>query len=194
MTTLNPPAKFYSKEGLWSLFLMCAFPLHIWTIILAFRDFSWVAERTDAWDAVGVVSYGLIFTFVESIAVFLVMAVLGLLISRKWGEKKRLALLSALVVIVSLWAMVSHLYFLRETSLAPEIISFFVQTSRPLRMLYVFAFLIVAPTFLIPAFFILRSEKVFALVREGIERLSLLMILYLILDIAALVIVVARNI
>ena len=67
--------KRYSKQGLWNLFLICAFPLHVWTIILAFRDFSWVTERTNSWDALGVVSYGLIFALIESVAVFLVALV-----------------------------------------------------------------------------------------------------------------------
>lgn len=194
MTTLNPHVKFYSWQGLWSLFLMCAFPLHVWTFILAFRDFSWVAERTDAWDAVGVVSYGLIFTFAESLAVFFAALILGLLISKKWEERKRIALLSVLVLIISLWAMINHLYFIREASFPPEFIGFFVQTSRPLRMLYILAFLIVAPTFLLPTYFILKSEKVLSFIREVIERLSLLMIMYLVMDLAAFVIVIVRNI
>ena len=63
----------YTRQGLWSLFLMCAFPLHAWTLILAFRDISWLTDRTNAWDAVGVTSYGLVFAFVESMVLFGVM-------------------------------------------------------------------------------------------------------------------------
>jgi len=43
------------------LFLISAFPLHVWTLLLAFRDFSWLTERTNLWDAIGVLSYGLIY-------------------------------------------------------------------------------------------------------------------------------------
>src|SRR5512141_1446140 len=71
----------YTRQGLWSLFLMCAFPLHVWALILAFRDVSWVTERTNSWDAVGVVAYGLLFTLVESVLVFGIMTLLGFLIS-----------------------------------------------------------------------------------------------------------------
>ena len=55
----------YTRQGLWTLFLMCALPLHIWTLILAFRDLPWLTDRTNAWDAFGVMSYGLIFALVE---------------------------------------------------------------------------------------------------------------------------------
>ena len=104
--------KRYSKSGLWSLYLTCAFPLHVWTIILSLRDFSWVAERTNSWDAIGVVSYGLVFALVESLLVFLVALLLGFLISKKWDEDRRIALMGLLVFITSLWAIGSYLYFM----------------------------------------------------------------------------------
>lgn len=46
---------------------MCAFSLHLWALILIFRDVSWVAERINMWDAIGVASYGLVLAFIESL-------------------------------------------------------------------------------------------------------------------------------
>src|SRR5512146_2668540 len=74
----------YSRPGLWSLFVMCAFPQHAWAFVLALRDVSWVADRTNAWDAVGVVSYGLLFALLESLLLFGVMVLLGYLVSGSW--------------------------------------------------------------------------------------------------------------
>ena len=184
----------YSKQELWSLFLISAFPLHVWTLLLAFRDLSWVAERTNAWDAIGVASYGAVFAFLESLVVFLVFALLGLLIARQWGQETRLALLSVLVLILSLWATVSQLYFLLNISLPEPVIRLFVQVPHPLRVLYVIATVLVAPTIIIPAWLVLRSNKVLRFMRGLIERLSLLTIVYLFFDIAGLVIVIIRNI
>lgn len=194
MATSKANIRFYSRQGLWSLFLMCALPLHIWTIILAFRDFSWVMDRTNSWDAIGVMSYGLVFTFVESIAVFIAATALGVLISNKWQEKRRIALSSILIIVLSLWAMANHLYFLLETSLLPQMIGFFVGFDHPLRVLYVVILILVTPTFLVPVYFLLKSEKFFQFIQESIERLSLLMTLYLFLDLAALAVVLIRNI
>lgn len=194
MATFNPTLRFYSRQGLWSLFLMSALPLHIWTFVLTFNDFSWVTERTDSWDAVGVMAYGLIFALVESLVIFFAFAILGLLISKKWMEKRRIALLSILVTIVSLWAIAGHLYFFRESSMPPQVIAFFVGFDHPLRVLYSVTLLIVVPTILIPTYFILASDKFFRFVEESIERLSTLMILYLVVDIAAGVILLIRNI
>ena len=186
--------KRYSKQGLWSLFLICAFPLHVWTIILAFRDFSWVTERTNSWDALGVVSYGLIFAFIESVVVFLVAILLGFLISKKWSEDRRITLMGILVFIASLWAMVSYLYFMLRWSLPGETILFFAGLAHPLRFLYAISLALAAPTVALPAYFVLRSEKFLKGVQGFFERLSLLTLFYLVFDFVGLVIVIIRNV
>ena len=184
----------YSRQGLWSLFLICAFPLHLWTIILAFRDFSWVSERTNSWDAVGVLSYGLIFAFIESAAVFLVTIFLGLLVSKKWEENRRNTLLGSLALIASLWAMASYLFFILNVSISSNIIGFLVNLAHPLRFLYAVSLVLVGLTVALPAYFVLRSEKFFKGVQSLFERLSLLTLFYLFFDVVGLVIVVIRNV
>jgi len=186
--------KQYSKQGLWSLFLVCAFPLHIWTIILAFRDFSWVSERTNSWDAIGVVSYGLIFAFIESVAVFLVTVLLGYLVSKKWNEDRRNALLGNLVLIVSLWAMGSYLFFMLQVSVPGETIDFLVSLAHPVRFLYAVSLALVGLTVTLPTYFILRSDKFLGFIKSLFERLSLLTLFYLFFDFIGLIIVIIRNV
>lgn len=186
--------KRYSKQGLWSLFLICAFPLHIWTIILAFRDFSWVTERTNSWDAIGVVSYGLIFAFIESVLVFLVAMLLSFLVSQKWSEDHRIALVGILVFITSLWAMVSYLYFMLGWSLPGAIILFLASLAHPLRFLYAVSLALVAITIGLPTYLILQSTKFSLNIKGFFERLSLLTQFYLFFDVIGLVIVIVRNV
>lgn len=186
--------KIYSKQGLWSLFLICAFPLHVWTIILAFRDFSWVTERTNSWDAVGVVSYGLIFTFIESVMIFLAALLLGFLVSKKWEEDRRITLMGLLVVIASLWAMGGYLYFMLQVSIPEETFNFLVNLAHPLRFLYAVSLVLVGLTIIIPTYFILRSDKFLGSIKALFERLSLLTLFYLFFDFVGLVIVIVRNI
>jgi hypothetical protein len=186
--------KLYSKQSLWSLFLICAFPLHLWTIILALRDFSWVSERTNSWDAVGVLSYGLIFTFIESVAVFLVATLLGFLISKKWNEDRRVTLMGLLVLIASIWAMVNYLYFMLNLSIPGETVLFIAGLAHPLRFIYAVALALVGLTVALPTFFMLRSEKFVKGVQGLFERLSLLTLFYLFFDVVGLVIVIVRNV
>ncbi|HVN15825.1 MAG TPA: hypothetical protein VMT73_08805 [Anaerolineales bacterium] len=184
----------YSKQGLWSLFLICAFPLHLWTLLLAFRDLSWLTDRTNAWDAIGVASYGMVFAFIESLIIFLFFALLGFLIAKQWEQNQRISLLSALVLILSLWAIIGQLYFLLGISFPDSWVALFAQSSHPLRVLYIVAALIVALTLLIPAWFILRSDKALHFMQGLSERLSLLTMVYLFFDVVGLVIVIIRNI
>ena len=190
MATSN---KYYTKQGLWTLFLICALPLHIWTLFLGFRDFDWVTARTNSWDAVGVVSYGLLFTFFESLVVFIAAILLGFLISSKWSEKKRTALMGVMVIILSLWSIFNQTYFLRAMEPSEQMIAFYISTGRPLVALYVTALLLVGLSFSLPTYAILTSSKAEKAVLDGFERLSTLMILYLVFDIAALVIILIRN-
>jgi len=188
----SEPAR-YSRQGLWSLFLVCAFPLHVWTIILAFRDFSWVAERTQPWDALGVLAYALVFAFVESLVVFLAAILLGFLLPRRWEEGKRISLLSILVLVTAFWAMLGQLYFLWNLSLPEPAIQFLAQTAHPLRILYAAVLALVVPTVLVPTYLILRSEGSTRFILGLVDRLSLLASIYLLLDAASLVVIVIRN-
>jgi len=183
----------YSRQGLWSLFLICAFPLHAWTLILGFRDFSWVTERTNSWDAIGVISYGLIFALVESALVFLVVVLLGYLVSRKWGEEQQIALMSNLVLLTGLWAMISQLYFMLEVSVPGPVIEYLVDLNHPVRFLYMISLVAVGVTITIPTYMILRSNRFLQMYRGLLERLSLLTLFYLFFDVIGLVIVIVRN-
>jgi len=194
MTLVKPNSPLYTKQGLWSLFLMCVLPLHFWTLILAFRDLSWLIDRSNLWDAITVASYGMVFAFVESMLIFLIAILLGFLIPKYWDYQHRTALLSILVIITALWAMVDQLFALLNVSLPGGLLYFIAQQGHPLRVLYIIALLLVAPTVLIPTCLILKSDKVFKMVRGLIDRFTLLAAFYLLFDVIGLIIVVIRNV
>jgi hypothetical protein len=184
----------YSKKGLWSLFLICAFPLHLWTLIFAFRDISWLTERTNLWDAIGVVSYGMIFAFVESVVIFLVLTLLGLILPAQWYSDRRIAFLSLLILLTSVWGMISQLLLVWSVPLPIQVIQFLRSSNHPLRMLYAACLAVVTPTILIPVYLFMKSKKSIAFMQDLMERLSLLATFYLFFDFVGLIIVVLRNI
>lgn len=173
---------------------MCAFPLHAWAILLAFRDVSWVAERSNMWDAIGVVSYGLIFAFVESLIVFLIAVLLGFLVSRCWGVDRRIVLLSVLILVDALWSMFSQYYFLGKLSLPGVVNRSIVESGHPIRILYTVIVPLVSFSALLPTYLILKSDKAFQFFRGFVERVTLLTLFYLFFDVIGLVIVIIRNI
>jgi len=185
--------KLYSKQDLRSLFLMCSFPLHFWTLLLTFRDTSWLIERSNLWDAIGVASYGLVFAFVESLLVFLIVAILGFIIPKHW-QSQRVALLSILTLITALWSMASQAHAISGMSFPVWFNGFIVRQEHPVRVLYAIALMLVGPTVILPTYLILNSDKSFRSIRELIDRLSMLAVLYLVFDAAALAIIIIRNI
>jgi hypothetical protein len=136
----------------------------------------------------------LVFAFIESLIVFLVAVLLGFLVAKKWNEDRRIALVGILVFITSLWAIVSYLYFMLNWSLPGETILFVAGLDHPLRFLYAACLVFITPTVIIPAYFVLRSEKFLAGVQGLFERLSLLTVFYLVFDVVGLVIVIIRNV
>jgi hypothetical protein len=190
---LNHITSRYSKQGLWSLFLTCAFPLHFWTLLLAFRDVSWVTERTNAWDAIGVVSYGLIFALAESAVIFLIVAVLGLLLPKRWDSDRRISFLAFLILIVSVWAMISQLLFIWNLSLPTQAIDFLRNSDHPLRITYAVCLMVITPTVLLPAYSLMRTNKAVTVMQNLIERLSLLTMFYLFFDLLGAIMIVVRN-
>ena len=186
--------KRYTRQGLISLFLICAFPLHAWTIILVLRDLSWVAERTNIWDAVGVGAYGLVFAFFESLIVFAVFTLFGFFTPRRWTVDKRIAFLSLLVLLLSAWAIVSQLLFLWNISLPFSVLQSLIRSGHPVRILYAVSLSIVTLSVGVPVYLFMRSDQFIRSFQGLCERLSLLTGFYLFLDLAGLVIVIIRNI
>lgn len=179
--------------GLWTLFAISAFPPHLWTLVLFFRDFSWLSERSNSWDALGVGAYGLLFAAIESLLVFIGGLLLGLLIHPTWSTKRRILLLSVLILLTAGWGILGQLYFLWGGRAPEALVTYLASTAHPLRLLYIFLALLIAPSIVIPVFLLLRSEKALQIAASLVERLTLLSGLYLSLDAAALAIVVIRN-
>lgn len=184
---------FYDKQGLWSLYLNCAFPLLFWTLLLGFRDVSWLTERTNAWDAVGVVSYGMVFAVVESALFFIVATALGFLVAPTWSPARRVALMSVLALITALWSVVDQSYFLLGASLPQPILTAIIATGRPVFTMYLAALGLTSLSYLLPTYLILRSDNALKKTQDIMERLSTLTMFYLFLAFVGLVIVVIRN-
>jgi hypothetical protein len=183
----------YTRGGLWSLFLMCALPQHAWTLIMAFRDLDWLTERTNAWDAIGVLSYGLLFALVESALLFLVALLLGLIVPRGWEPERRTTLLGSLVLVLSFWAIVSQWFFVAEVQLPEGLVGWLAANPHPLWVIYAVMLAATLASFLLPAWAVVRQGRGLRWLGGVMERLGLLATLYLVFDVAAVAIVVIRN-
>ena len=191
---LSPLTNKYNKQGLWLLFLMCVFPQHLWTLIFAFRDISWLISRTNLWDAIGNMSYGLVYAFLESLLIFCVLTLLGLLTPKRWEVNRRVAFLTLLLFITALWSMISQLLYVWNIWLPFPLLQFIANTGRPLLILYALSLALVVVTVGLPVLLFLRSSKALPSMLDFMDRLSTLSMLYLFFDGIGLIIVVIRNI
>lgn len=173
---------------------MCVFPQHLWTLILVFRDMSWLIERTNVWDAIGDAGYAMVFAFFESLIVFCVFALVGLVTPKHWDANRRVAFMTLLLFIAAIWAIVSQLLYLWNIWLPWPVMQSIAATGRPLVMLYIITLAIVFPTVVLPVYIFLRSKKALPNMLDIMDRLSTLSLLYLFFDLVGLVVVIIRNI
>jgi hypothetical protein len=187
-------SNFYQKKGLWLLFAAAAFLVHVWAILLIFQDLTWLAERTNMWDAIGVGAYGLTLALIESVFLFLIAFLLGFLVSTRWNPVKRISLMGTLAISVSTWAILGQLYFVLGWSLPASWIQALANTAHPLRILYLIVLVIVGLSVLLPVYAQLKSDKLNQMTYGFFDRLAILVVFYLFLDIASIAIIIIRNI
>jgi hypothetical protein len=190
---LNSKSKF-DRSDWFKLFLVCAFPLHLWTILMVFRDVNWVAERTTSWDAVGFSGYALFYTLIESLLLFGFIALLGFIIPKNWNITLRFVVLSLVAFILAGWSIMEQLIlivfwgWLRH--LADTLTFLFTS---PWSAYVLFAGLIVISV-TVPLLLLRKHPGLQEKVYSVLERLTLLSGLYLFIDVIGMIIILIRNI
>lgn len=187
-----------SRGDLITLFLVVAFPIHAWSIFMVLQDFQWVMERTvSVWDGIGYASYSLTFALFESIIIFLILWLLSFLLPAHWKSNKTVAGMSIVMISVSIWAILNQLFFFYyNTSFVRYIPQVFIGLDHPIRWFYLIAglvFLLVLGSIIVPLFFINRNKKFTDAVLSVIDRLIILSGLYILFDIAGIIVIIIRN-
>jgi len=125
--------------------------------------------------------------------VWLVACLAGLLISTKWQETRRVAIMSVLVLVLSGWSMYEMAHFLWGLHLPARITDAIQASSRPVLGMYLLYLGPVLLSVAAPVFLILKKDGVLRFTRQVYERIYLLSGFYLVLDLAAVAIVLSRN-
>jgi hypothetical protein len=192
LDTLNI-GKPFNRFELWGLFVATAFPIHLWAILVILMDVSWVAERTHYWDAVGTAGYGTMFALVESVLIFVVLVLIGIVLKKYFDGRKRVTLLGSLIIMITIWSVVGQVFSMWELSLPPEIALSLVDQESPLRFLYAGLLLVVITTVLVAAYSAVYSRKFQTFFIKTLNWITPLMGLYLFLDVVGIAIVILRN-
>ena len=111
----------FSKQDLYKLFAVCAFPIHLWTILMWFQQVTQIYKRTNLWDAFGVGAYEMTYALFETAVIFAVVWVISLILPKRLKGENLLAQMSVSVLVVSLWAIADAVILIYALSI-PNVI------------------------------------------------------------------------
>jgi hypothetical protein len=191
---MNPKASKFDRGDLFKLFLIVAFPLHVWTIFMALRDVGWVAEGRTVNGAIGFSAYVLVFTLIESFVLFGLILLLGVLISKKWSKDQRLVSLSLVAVILSTWSILEQIILVLLFDRITRALAGFTFLAASPWIGFTILGVVITISFALPVFLALRSPKFTQGLLTVFDRISLLSGFYLVFDALAIVILIVRNV
>jgi hypothetical protein len=135
---------------------------------------SWVLYMS-IWEVISTIAYTLTFALLETLALFLPVILIALILPKRWTEVKFVPLSSALLVELALMAIGLHAAIMLD---------------KPKRLLLLsYACVLGVTTFLV-----LKFPKIESVLRTVAERLMVLSFIYIFFDIIGLLIVLVRNI
>lgn len=181
-----------SFSNFFKTFLIVGFPLHVWALLMVFRDIEFVAERTEMWDAIGYAGYTMMFTLAESLILAVIVWALSLLLPRNWSNQRALSISgSAFLVLAGASIVDMAFHAFNEARISRQYL-YGLENFTALTYALIAAAVVVGTA--LSAFLILKTkwgEKAFA---EIFDRIILLGYFYLFLDLAGIIIVILRNV
>ena len=164
----------FTSEDLLHLFVFCAFPIHVWTIVNMFRDVpSWTLYMRQ-WELISTVAYMLTFALLETLIILTPILILGFLLPKKWVSTVFVPWVGVMLV---------------EGALAAIAFQFAIMQHSPKRNLIILTAIVLG----ISTVAVLRFPKIGEVLRSIAGRLTVLTFLYFFFDLVGLVIVIVRN-
>jgi hypothetical protein len=172
--------RFPARDEILNGLAACMLPVFIWSIINVLREIPGWIMRMSTWDLVGAIAYTQAFALIESVIIFLLILILGLIMPERYFRNKFLALTATIVSVSTFWVILAHYN--------DEIIR-----TWGIKHLLVWGVIFGSTLFL---FYLLvqRFDKVEAAVVAVIERVNILSFFYMFVGVMALIIVLIRNI
>jgi hypothetical protein len=164
-----------TKQDLIMVFAICSFPVHVWTIVNVLYDVPAWMKYMDLWDLAGAISYDLAFVLLETIALFLPLALAGWVLPKSVLRGNFVAFSFAFVLEAVVMAVV-------------------VQENERLLWDKGLLLKIFVAIYAVLAALIYLFPKINRIVKSIGERIVVLFYLYFFLDVAAVIIIIVRNI
>jgi hypothetical protein len=174
-------ARLFSRGEYLRLFLMCLFPVNVWAIVIYLRRIDAIALLMSTANLLVVTAYVLGFALLESLAVFMALFLVSLIIPRRWLEARLVPVGAAVILMASISAALVHLYDAWDIT--------WVKFDQWTAIWVSFSLIVVG----LLVFFIVRYDKIKMVFQSGVDRLSVLSLVYLSADVLGLLVVLVRN-
>lgn len=176
----------------WKVFLLAAFPIHAWNLLMVFKDAEFMLERSETWGTIGYAGYSLGAALIESLIFAILLWVISLLLPRKWTEQRTLTtLFSVYFVLAGASALEQAAHAFDQFRISKQFIYGLEHFTTLTNGLIVAAILLVVAALMLVIFKTKNGENGLA---DFYNRLTMLSYLYLVLDLAGIVVVIIRNI
>lgn len=177
-----------SNASKWRLFLIGAFPIHLWSIISQLWQ---VGDRHEFFERA---AYGLSFALFESLVVFLLLLAMYFMLPKRWGEDRIITSSSVLYFAIAFWAIVRQVYFMLNKSQGTFWFRAFGYVGRHQTPFLILLIVGIILSLIIPLWSIHKFERFRNSILTLLERIGTLTTIYLLFDLAGIVTIIIRNI
>ncbi len=161
------------------VFAAIVFPVYSWSVLQILRLFpSWIL-RLSLWELVGIIAYTQAYALLESLLILIALVLLSAVLPARFFRKNFVAQGSLLVFLTAGWVIATH----HNNQFFPREIRVFLLWSA----IYLVS---VGVSFIL----IRRYERLDQIVNSLVERLTVFLYVYLPISLAAVIIVILRNI
>lgn len=168
-----------SNKDIFLAFASCTFPIYVWAIANLLREVPALILRLSVWDLVGVIAYTLNFALIESVLVLIMLLLLSVVFPAKFIRDKFVVFSTVIVFITSIWFEFVHIF-------APTI---WLEGEIKFISSVIILITCIAGIYLA----VLRSERVKIIIQSLVERISVLILIYLTVTFLFTLIVITRN-
>lgn len=169
-----------SRDDLVVVFAVSVFVIHVWAIYNLLKEIpAWIL-RLSYWELAGVISYSLLFALVESVIVLIFLIILAAILPARVFRDKFVAISTVFVFLAAVWIIPVRIY---ENT---------IRSWGAVGMLGVLS--LAAISFASSYLVVMKSQKIEQFINTLMQRVTLLAYIYVFIDVAAVIIVLSRNI
>lgn len=191
MTTDSPNPRFKFSFFI-KIFLICAFPIHVWSMLMVFKDMEFINARTEFWDGIGYAGYSLLFALLESLLIASLVWGISLLLPKKWESNRTISVVGSMYTILALASILEQAAHAFDQYRISKMLLHGLEKYTSLTIGLIIGAILIA--MIVALVLVLKFDKVAKGLTEFFDRIGMVSYFYLVLDLAGIVIIVLRNV